>query len=107
VKLTRAQVGIAGVVGASSWTNAKFMAVGVDKDAVSRARGDGVKDVATPRLVAFVWACHSKGCCKWRRISGSFETLTGAKCDGLDAVVAPLTIQDCYLRLHLWRPRAS
>jgi hypothetical protein len=50
MKPTRAQVGIAVVVGASSWTNAKFMAVGIDKDAVSRAHGDGVKDVATPRL---------------------------------------------------------
>jgi hypothetical protein len=51
VKPTRAQVGVAEVVSASSWTNAKFMAVGVDKNAVSRARGDGVEDVATPRLV--------------------------------------------------------
>jgi hypothetical protein len=51
VKLMRAQVGIAGVVSASSWTNAKFMAVGIDKDAVSRARGDGVEDVAMPHLV--------------------------------------------------------
>jgi hypothetical protein len=68
---------VADVVGASSWTNAKFMAVGVDKNAVSRARGDGVEDVATPRLVAFVWACHSKGCCRWRHVSGSFKTLTG------------------------------
>jgi hypothetical protein len=50
VKLTRAQVGIDGVVGASSWTNAKFMAVGIDKDAVSWARGDGVENIATPCL---------------------------------------------------------
>jgi hypothetical protein len=50
VKPTRTQVGIAGVVDASSSTNAKLMAAGVDKNAVSRARGDGVEDVATPRL---------------------------------------------------------
>jgi hypothetical protein len=28
----------------------KFMAVGIDKNAVSLAHGDGVEDVATPRL---------------------------------------------------------
>jgi hypothetical protein len=50
VKPTRTQVGIADVVVASSSTNAKLMAVGVDKNAVSRARGDGVEDVTTPRL---------------------------------------------------------
>jgi Zn-dependent alcohol dehydrogenase len=55
MKPTRAQVGIAVVVVASSSTNAKLMAVGVDKNAVSRARGDGVEDVTTPRLVASVW----------------------------------------------------
>jgi hypothetical protein len=48
VKPTRAQVGIAVVVIASSSTNAKLMAVGVDKNVVSRARGDGVEDVTTP-----------------------------------------------------------
>jgi hypothetical protein len=36
------------VVGASSWTNAKLMAVGIDKDAVSRARG-GVESMARRR----------------------------------------------------------
>jgi hypothetical protein len=46
VKPTRAQVGIAVVVVASSSTNAKLMAVGVDKNAVSRARGDGVITIA-------------------------------------------------------------
>jgi hypothetical protein len=50
VKPTRAQVGIAVVVVASSSTNTKLMAVGVDKNAVSRARGDGAEDVTTPRL---------------------------------------------------------
>jgi hypothetical protein len=49
VKPTRAQVGIAVVVVASSWTNAKFMAVGVDKDAVSRTHEDGgVEDASRP-----------------------------------------------------------
>jgi hypothetical protein len=55
VKPTRAQVDIAVVVVASSSTNAKLMAVGVDKNAVSRTRGDGVEHVTTPRLVASVW----------------------------------------------------
>jgi hypothetical protein len=37
-----------------SWTNTKFMAVGIDKNAVSRARGDGAEDVASPPLVTSV-----------------------------------------------------
>jgi hypothetical protein len=59
VKLTRAQIGMAEVVCVSSWTNAKFMAVDVDKNAVSLARGDGVEDVASPLLVTSVW----RTCC--------------------------------------------
>jgi hypothetical protein len=51
VKLTRAQVGIAGVVDSSSWTNTKFMAVSVDKGAVSQAHGNDVEGAGTPRLV--------------------------------------------------------
>jgi hypothetical protein len=50
VKPTRTQVGIADMVIASSSTNTKLMVVGVDKNAVSWARGDGVEDVTTPRL---------------------------------------------------------
>jgi hypothetical protein len=72
VKLTRAQVGIAGVVGASSWTNAKFMAVSVDKDAVSRTHEDGgVEDV-----VSVAWTGKRRGCRRWRRVSCGFQTVT-------------------------------
>ena len=39
---THARVNIADVVGVPSWRDAKFTAVGIDRDAVSRARGSAV-----------------------------------------------------------------
>ena len=38
VEPTHARVSIADVVGVPSWRDAKFMAVSIDKDTVSRAR---------------------------------------------------------------------
>jgi hypothetical protein len=61
MKPTCAQIGMVEVVGVSSWTNAKFMAVGLDKNAVSLALGDGVEDVASPLLVTSVWCTCCSG----------------------------------------------
>jgi hypothetical protein len=92
---------MASVVGASSWTNAKFMTVGVDKDAVSRARGDGVEDVASSLLVTSVWG-KIEHVLRWlrlglvstpmsksgrRRLGGRARCLEASEEEGLVALV--------------------
>jgi hypothetical protein len=101
MKPTDAQIGMAEVIGVSSWTNAKFMAVGVDKNAVSWARGDGVEDVASPLLVTSVWGkiehvlrwlrlglvstpMSKSGC---RRVGGRTQCLEASEEEGLVALV--------------------